>query len=105
MTGQQIIDAAELKHGHAHIRVRDRKWANPQAYMRLSVLQHDHDGRVIGPWAHLFDRQTQQAIGEPTPQAVLTLMPPFNTRAFLSGDFDVWTGDLDPAEEETHGHA
>lgn len=99
MTGQELVDTAELSaQGHAYIRCRDAKWANPNAYIRLSVIRHN-DIRQLGPWAHLFDRQTQESIGEPTPQAVLTFQPPFNAAAFLSGDYEPWTGPLDEAEE------
>lgn len=101
MTGQQLIETAELSvAGHAYIRCRDPNWASPQAYIRLSVLLHNGQ-RTLGPWAHLFDRVTQEAIGEPTPQATLTFMPPFNREAFFSQEYDPWAGDLDHEDEPT----
>lgn len=98
-TGQQLIDGAFLNEaGHAYIRCRDPKWADPDDYMRLSVLQQPDGGRSLGPWAHLFARRTQEAIGESTPQQILTLFAPFNRTAFLGGVYDVWDGPLDPAD-------
>lgn len=100
MTGQQMIDAAELSAaGHAYIRCRQSNWADPNDYVRLSVLRVA-DGRSLGPWAHLFARRTQEAIGEITPQAILTIRPPFNGATFLTGEYDTWAGPLDPADEK-----
>jgi len=100
VTGQQLIDAAELSTvGHAYIRCREAIWANSNAYIRLSVVVHDGK-RLLGPWAHLYDRKTQEAIGEPTPQSLLTVLPPFDRNAFLHGDHEPWTGPLDAAETE-----
>lgn len=99
MTGQQLIDAVALGESElGFVRCRDAKWANPDAYLRLAVLVIDGQ-RNIGPWAHLYDRATQEAIGEPTPQAFVTFMAPFNMSAFLTQDYDPWTGALDPADE------
>lgn len=46
-------------------RVRDPQWANPEAYMLLHLV----DGKM-GPWILAFDRTTQEAIGQPTPQRI-----------------------------------
>jgi hypothetical protein len=100
VTGQQMIDAATPNHlGHAFIRFRDRKWADPNDYGRLSVFVNDGQ-RNLGPWFHLFARRTQEAIGERTPQAVIALpMGGFDVNAFRFSDFDLWTGPLDPADK------
>jgi len=99
VTGQQLIDAAMLStHGHAYIRFRDPVWSNPEAYARLSVLVQD-DRRVLGPWLHLFDRRSQEVIGEPTPQVLMlvgsTLFDPGRFRAY---EIEPWTGALDRAD-------
>ena len=99
MTGQELIDHAPLsKVGHGYVRVRDSKWANPDAYLRLSVFLRAENGRVLGPWGHLFDRRTQEAIGEKTPQQLLTFAPPFSKVEFLAGNISPYTGPLDPAD-------
>jgi len=48
-------------------RLRLEVWADPHAYLKLDLLP----GGMSGPWAHLYDRVTQEAIGEPTPQDIL----------------------------------
>ena len=99
MTGQQMMDAADLgRAGHAYIRFRESIWANPNAYMRLSVLITSTQERYLGPWLHLYDRMTQEMIGEPTPQNYLTFYPPFNKERFLTEHYVVWLGELDPAD-------
>jgi hypothetical protein len=99
-TVQSMIDAAELSsHGHAYIRFRQANWADPNDYLRLSVLQSANGGRSIGPWAHFYARRTQEAIGEKTPQQMLTIAPPFNREAFLVESYEIWTGPLDPADK------
>jgi len=106
MTGQQLIDTVQLSpEGHAYIRIRQPNWAEQSAYLRLSVLAHPDGTRNIGPWAHLFSRQTQALIGEPTPQVVTTLpaLGPFNLNAFLTGEVVEWIGARDPEDAYTHG--
>jgi hypothetical protein len=97
MTGRELLQAVALSsEGHAYIRIRDSRWANPHAYARLRVVQMGHGPRALGPWVHLFDRPTQEAIGEPTPQAVLitaTSLP-----AFFAEEVIEYTGPLDPKD-------
>lgn len=85
-----------------YVRFRDPKWANPDAYARLSVVEiTGKDGSVgttIGPWVHLFDRRTQEAVGEPTPQHTPSFMPPFNFKTFLAEELEEWKGPLDLAD-------
>lgn len=71
-------------------RLRMPIWANPRAYGRIDIL----DG-FMGPWFHLFDRQTQEAIGEPTPQTILVMQ--------VEGQFDPYDGQLDEADNPEHG--
>lgn len=98
MTGQELMDAATLPaSGHVYLRVRESHWANPQAYARVSVLTM-RDGRSLGPWLHLFDRVTQELIGEPTPQAVAWVMLPNAITRFLMTEQEVYTGPLDPTD-------
>jgi hypothetical protein len=92
MTGQQLIDSVTSP--HVYIRIRDPKWANPDAYLRLSVMVIDGDTE-IGAWAQLFDRRTQEVIGEPTPQQILTFNSVFNMKAFLEDEVDEYTGPRD----------
>jgi hypothetical protein len=103
MTGRELIYSVALsKAGHAYVRVRNPKWANQHAYLRLSVLLNSDDGmptRCLGPWAHLYDRPTQEVIGVETPQQILTLMPPFDYNGFLTEEVDLFTGDLDPDDQ------
>lgn len=100
MTGQQLIDAVELNgFGHAYVRCRDPKWADPNDYLRLSVLITQGNKRSIGPWAHLFARRTQEIIGEKTPQVMFTFQKPFDIATFLTEELEQWTGELDPADK------
>jgi hypothetical protein len=68
--------------------------------MRVSVIENPQTSeRSLGPWSHLFSREAQRAICEPTPQAMLTLGGyGFNPAAFLSEEHEPWTGDLDEAD-------
>lgn len=72
--------------------------------MRLSVIE-SAGKRSLGPWVHLFDRVTQEAIGERTPQVVLVIMAPFNLRAFVTQDYDPWLGALDVADTGSNARA
>jgi len=65
-----------------------RFWANPEAYMKLVRV-----GEFHGPVARLYDRQTQEAIGEPTPQE-------FIATSMASPDWMPYTGPLDKADQE-----
>ena len=99
MTGRTLVNTALMNKGkHTYVRVRDPKWANPDAYLRLSVIEH-RDERSIGPWGHLFDRRSQEAIGEPTPQQLFTMMPPFDFAAFMDEEVVLYTGPFDPADQ------
>ena len=50
-------------------RVRLTQWANADAYLKIDLFP----GGMCGPWAHLYERKTQEAIGESTPQNLLTM--------------------------------
>lgn len=49
-------------------RVRLDRWANADAYLRITIF---NGYPAIN--AHLFERNTQEAIGEPTPQLISIL--------------------------------
>lgn len=70
-------------------RFRKPQWSNPGAYLRIDILG---DG-TRGPWAHLFDRLSQEAIGEPTPQTFLALALSDDSTGWLP-----WDGTLDVAD-------
>ncbi len=53
------------KHGIS--RVRRPMWAYETSYLKIDLRP---DG-MRGPWLHLFDRGTQEAIDEPTPQTFI----------------------------------
>lgn len=67
-------------------RVRRPMWSNPNAYVRLDLVD---GGR--GPWLRLYDRTSQEAIGEPTPQVA----PCFNDSLT---DYEEYTGPIDPVD-------
>jgi len=52
-------------------RLRDPKWANPEAYLRIDVFKSEDGRNLHGPWFRLFERTAQERIGEPTPQTIL----------------------------------
>jgi hypothetical protein len=56
------------------------------AYIRLLPVDE-----YIAPWAFLFDRQTQEVIGAPTPQTILILGAAHD----YCTDFEPYTGELD----------
>ena len=96
VTGRQIINRTVFDGPHTYLRVRRPQWANPEAYYRVSLLR-SHDGSVqLGPWLHLFDRKTQEAISVETPQAMLILG---KIDSFHKSVFDLYTGPLDPADD------
>jgi hypothetical protein len=99
MTGQQLIDATVIAvHGIGYLRFHDPVWGNPEAYMRLAVVVTNGE-RHLGPWGSLFDRRTQEVIGEPTPQDILIVSKAvFDTKAFKEAELEQWTGALDPAD-------
>ena len=102
MTGRELVDRAALSTaGHAYIRVREPQWANLHAYARFSVLTGAglDQPRMLGPWMHLFDRHTQEVIGEPTPQALCLLLQPGGSRGFLEANWIVYDGPIDPADQ------
>jgi len=77
------------------LRVRKDVWAFADAYLRQDLLPNG--GR--GPWVHLFSRQEQEIIGEPTPQSIL--VPSEFGRRILDprdDDYVPYTGPLDEAD-------
>lgn len=62
-------------------------WADPAAYARIDLTP----GGFRGPWMHLYDRRTQEAIGEPTPQH----MPCVGD---ATDDYEPYHGEPDPAD-------
>lgn len=67
-------------------RVRRSMWANPKAYARIDLVSGG-----MGPWLHLYDRSSQEVIGEPTPQTVLNI-------GDASDDYEEYKGEIDPAD-------
>jgi hypothetical protein len=67
-------------------RIRLPIWAVPTAYVKLSLSE----GRYAW-WALLFERRTQEAIGEFTPQQLAIVF-------WDSPDWEPYTGALDPAD-------
>lgn len=67
-------------------RLRLPVW-NPAAYIKIDIIQQGKT-RFIGPWFHLYDRATQEAIGEPTPQHALRI-------GDNESDYEAYTGPLD----------
>lgn len=68
-------------------RLRDPQWANHHAYVRIDLVEvNGVTGH--GPWAHLYDRKTQEAIGEPTPQTFLIT-------SLIDDSGEPYTGELD----------
>ena len=63
-------------------RVRRPMWSN-HAYVKLTVA-----GGMLGPWMSLYERSTQEAIGEPTPQRALCI-------GDLTDDYVEYIGELD----------
>jgi hypothetical protein len=102
VTGQELVDQVELVEPFqsGYLRVRLPQWANPQAYVRLYIVGSSAGGRAFGPWGHLFDRSTQEAIGVATPQEFV-LFGAMNTKTFLREEAQPYTGQLDPSDTPT----
>lgn len=65
-------------------RVRMDIWADPETYL------------AIGPvWCHLWSRKTQEAIGQPTPQSMLTMDVNIADPKLVD-----YNGSLDPEDTE-----
>jgi len=63
------------------IRVRRKTWITPTAYLKLG-----YDAQVgLYPVAHLYERETQKSIGEPTPQVV-------NSHDYWDDDYEEYKG-------------
>lgn len=69
-------------------RLRQQQWANPKAYLRLPLLEKGY-----GPWAELYDRDSQLRLGLPVGSQKI---PIFETLA--CDGFEEYTGEPDPAE-------
>lgn len=76
-------------------RVRCAIWTNPNAYMKFHLTKHE-DKTFHGPWVELWDRETQELIGEPTPQ--ILLIPGSPLMSDPGNGWSVYTGPLDPAD-------
>jgi hypothetical protein len=53
-----------------HERIRKTVWANANAYLRIHIVN-----KGFGPWGYLYDRTSQEGIGEPTPQTMTLFQP------------------------------
>jgi hypothetical protein len=63
------------------IRVRRKTWITPTAYLKLG-----YDAQVgLYPVAHLYEREAQKSIGEPTPQVV-------NSDDYWEDDYEEYKG-------------
>ncbi len=69
-------------------RIRRPNWANPNAYVCLTLLP---DG-MAGPWSYLFDRPCQEAINCPTPQELMIL-------GDTTDDYEEYVGSLDEEDQ------
>ncbi len=79
-------------------RIRQPQWAFPRAYIRLPLLA---DGKY-GPWAELYDRRSQEAIGVAVGTQRLCVLYPEVANA---EGFEVYTGIPDSAENENFAKA
>lgn len=68
-------------------RFRLPQWASPNCYARIDLV----DGGC-GPWFHLYDRPTQEAIGADTPQSVMGI-------GDTTDDYEPYDGPLDPEDK------
>lgn len=50
-------------------KVKKAEWANPAAYMELSITNN----KFLGPWGRLYDQPAQDALGIESPQSVLII--------------------------------
>ena len=64
-------------------RVRRPMWANPNAYARIDLVSGG-----MGPWLHLYDRDSQEVIGATTPQRFMLLNDTLN-------DYEEYQGEID----------
>lgn len=79
-----------------HRRARRSIWASPECYLRLPRRKCVGDGLIIYEiWSFLFDRATQQLIGEPTPQELFT--PSIDAP---EDDWEPYSGPIDPEDRE-----
>lgn len=69
-------------------RFRRPMWADEETYAQIDVI----DG-LRGPWLHLWNRDVQKAIGEPTPQNII------NIQKDLTDDYVPYTGPRDPEDK------
>lgn len=84
---EHIIEAAP----EGVLRVRRATWP-ATSYMVLWVATGTDGRRCLGPWFWLFDRRTQEAIGEPTPQKATTIGWDWR---YERGEYEVYAGPLD----------
>lgn len=65
-------------------RLRRPMWVNPSAYIKIDLLGNG----MLGPWMRLYDRETQSAIGEPTPQVAPLFRDSVSDYQEYIGEFD-----------------
>ena len=73
-------------------RLRDPRWVNPEAYIRIGIIENG-GRRFHGPWGSLYDRKTQEVIGEPTPQKFLLMQ-------LLDDNGEEYKGPLDKDDKD-----
>lgn len=88
----KIIDL--LRSGHS--RIRRKVWADPHAYLRFNLYLGTQEQCVMGPWARLYERGTQQLLGFPTPQE--QLVAGMNLTKDSTDDWEAYLGPLDPED-------
>lgn len=69
-------------------RLRKSNWANPKTYVKIDLF----DDGLMGPWLHLYDRETQQLLGSLTPQTVLA--------DDMTDDYEEYKGHIDEEDYE-----
>jgi hypothetical protein len=67
-------------------RVYDPIWIEKDCYLKLPKMRKG----LHGPWCHLFSEETQQILGDKTPQDVLI----FNLKNGLDSEFDEYIGPI-----------
>lgn len=83
MTAQEALD-------NRIPRIRKPVWANPNAYMRLPLMEKGY-----GPWAELYDDRSQEMMEiRPGSQLVLVL------NLGDDKDWEVYSGPISPHEKE-----
>lgn len=75
-------------------RLRLPQWRDPKSYVKISIFE-TQEGKTLGPWCQLFDRNCQELLKTPCPHLILTFEDKRDDYVAYEGEID--KADIDEA--------